>query len=293
MFRARALLTPALPLARLRAVTAPAHPWAPRHQPILGQVLPYVGIAFILAVAGCGADPGRLLDPSDPVREQLAYPAEGLGAPDQDALDRLMAMERAHRAVAGASYSARVYARGSLGGAKPKEAPWAGGAEWEDLTVWEVAYARPDVHRLKAVEGTLKGRVGLRVLLEPGHATVRYPGLRGLIAHERDLQHEDLIDQRGHALAELTLQATVGRLAGSATARLVGETRLDGVPLDLVEIPRTPAFDREVAREVVGIARQGAVLRLHAMYDAAGRKVYEQQVLGFRAQAAAPGKLTL
>lgn len=242
--------------------------------------------AAALLLAACGADPSDFQLPDAGVREQLPYPAEGHGAPDQAAIDRLIALERAHRDLAGATYTARVYARGAFGGAKPKDAPWAGGGEWEGRTVWEVAFTRPDVYRMRAIDSTLEDQVGLRVTLEPGRATVRYPGLRGAFARELDPRHADLLNFRGHALGELTPGATIARLAGSATARLVGETRLDGAVLDLVEIPRTPAFDREVAREVLGIARTTAVLRLHAMLDASGRKVYEQQIMGHRAQAA-------
>lgn len=243
---------------------------------------PIACLAAALLLGACGANPSDLFDPGDAVREPLQYPAEGHGQPDQDALDRLMAMERAQRTLAGASFTARIYSRGTFGGAKPKDVPWAGGAEWEGRTVWEVDFAKPDVYRMKAVDSTTRDRVGLRVLLESKAATVRYPGLRGLVAVKRDLQHEDLLDFRGHALAKLTPQVTIARLAGSGTARLVGETRLDGAVLDLVEIPRTPVLDPEVAREVVGIERGSAHLRLHAMYDAEGRKVYEQQIMGFK-----------
>lgn len=247
-----------------------------------------------LLLAGCGVDPSELFDPGDFVREPLDYPGEGHGAPDQDAIDRLVALERAQRAIAGATFTARIYSRGTFGGKKPKDAPWAGGAEWEGRTVWEVAFAKPDVYRLQAIDSTTREQVGLRVLLEREGATVRYPGLRGLVAHKRDLQHEDLLDFRGHALARLTPQATVSRLAGSGAARVVGETRLDGAVLDLIEVPRTPGFDPEVAREVLGIERASAHLRLHAMYDAEGRKVYEQQILAFRPQAGqAVVKLTI
>ncbi len=255
---------------------------------------PTVFLLAALLLGGCGADPSDLFDPGGAVREPLQYPSEGHGAPDQDAIDRLIAMERAQRAIAGASYTARVYSRGTFGGAKPKDAPWAGGAEWEGRTVWEAEFAKPDAYRMKAIDSTTRDRVGLRVLLEGKGATLRYPGLRGLVALKRDLQHEDLLDFRGHALAKLTPQATIARLAGSGTARLVGQTRLDGAVLDLIEIPRTPAFDPEVAREVVGIERGSAHLRLHAMYDADGRKVYEQQILGLKPQAGqAVVKLTL
>lgn len=244
-------------------------------------------LAVALLSGGCGAVPADLMGPEPGIKEAIDYPSEGFGQPDQDALDRLMAMARAQQATAGASYTARVYSRGTFGGEKPKDAPWAGGAEWEGRTVWEVDYTGPGSYRMKAVDSTVKQRVGFRVLLEPGGATVRYPGLRGLIAHKRDLQHADLLDFRGHALAKLTPQATVARLAGAATGRMVGETRLDGAVLDLIEIPRTPSFDPAIAREVLGVARDGAGLRLHAMYDAEGRKVYEHQILGFRARTGA------
>jgi hypothetical protein len=253
---------------------------------------PTLLLALALLLGGCGADPSSLADVDGPVREALSYPTSGHGAPDQDALDRLMAMERAHKALAGASYTARVYSRGTFGGKKPADVPWAGNGEWEGRTTWEATYVRPEAYRFVAKESTDHDRVGLRVLLAKGGATVRLPGLRGLVARKRDLQHEDLLDYRGHSLAALTPAATVTRLAGAATARIAGETRLDGVVLDLVEIPRTPAFDPEVAREVVGIERGTGHLRLHAMYAADGRKVYEQQVLGLRKDAA-PAPLAL
>lgn len=250
------------------------------------MIRPTALLATALLLAGCGVDPSDVFDfEPDGVRQPLDLPTERKVGPDQDALDRLMAMERAQRALMGAAWTARVYSRGTFGGAKPKDAPWAGGAEWEGRTVWEVAYARPETYKLTAVESTVRERVGLRVLLEPRGATVRYPGLKGLIARKLDAQHEDLLDFRGHALAHLTPQATITRLAGSATAQVAGQTRLDGAVLDLVEVPRTPAFDREVAREVLGIDRATGHLRLHAMYDADGRKVYEQQLLGLQAQA--------
>lgn len=247
---------------------------------------PTAFLAALLLLAGCGVDPSDVFDfEPDGARPRLDLPTERKVGPDQDALDRLMAMERAQRSLAGATWTARIYSRGTFGGAKPKDAPWAGGAEWEGRTVWEVAYAKPGTHKLTAVESTVRDQVGLRVLLEPKGATVRYPGIRGLIARKVDAQHEDLLDFRGHALAHLTPQATITRLAGSATATVAGETRLDGAVLDLVEIPRTPAFDREVAREVLGVERATGHLRLHAMYDADGRKVYEQQLLGYKPQA--------
>ena len=255
---------------------------------------PIAILAAMLLLGGCGADPAGLFEPDPGVRESMDLPEQLRGAPDQDALDRLMGMARAHKALAGAAFTARTYARGTFGGKKPKDAPWATGAEWEGRTVWEVAYAPPATYRLKAVDSTVKDRVGFRALLTPTGATVRYPGLPGLIARKRDLQHADLLDFRGHALAHLTPAATIARLAGGATARLTGESRVDGQVVDLVEIPRTPAFDPEVAREVLGIERGTHVLRLHAMFDAEGRKVYEQQILGFKAQAgAAIGKLAL
>src|SRR5688500_2740432 len=102
-----------------------------------------------LLLAGCGADPSGVADDwglGGATREPLAYPGEGHGAPDQDALDRLMAMARAHRALAGASYTARIYARGTFGGEKPKDAPWAADAAWEGRTVWEVAFAQPGAY---------------------------------------------------------------------------------------------------------------------------------------------------
>ena len=247
---------------------------------------PTAFLAAALLLAGCGVDPSDVFDfEPDGARPQLDLPTDREVGPDQDALDRLMAMERAGRALAGATWTARIYSRGTFGGAKPKDAPWATGAEWEGRAVWEVAYAKPGTHRFKALESTVRDQVGLRVLLEPKGATVRYPGLRGLIARKLDAQHEDLLDFRGHALGLLTPQATIARLAGSATAKVLGQTRLDGAMLDLVEIPRTPAFDREVAREVLGIEPASGHLRLHAMYDAEGRKVYEQQLLGYKALA--------
>ena len=81
----------------------------------------------------------------------------------------------------------------------------------------------------------------------------------------------------------------MARLVGAATARAVGETRVDGEPLDLYEIARTPTFDALVSREVVGLAKNGRRLRLHAMY-AGEQKVFEALVMSVRDDSALPDK---
>lgn len=244
-----------------------------------------VSVLFIgLLLAGCGADPSGVADYdlAAPVREPIGFPTAPYQGPDTDAVTLLGDLARWQRGLAGAAYTAKVYSRGAAGGKKPAGLPWAGGGEWESRTTWEVAYTRPGTYKFKAIESLQTGVAGLRIAFDAKGASLRPPGLGGLIARKRDLLHADLADCRGWSIAALTPGATATRLTAAASARIVGETRLDGVVLDLVEVPRTPSFDPEVVREVLGLERGSHALRLHQAFAGDGRKVYEQLLLGLR-----------
>jgi len=61
----------------------------------------------------------------------------------------------------------------------------------------------------------------------------------------------------------------------------MGESRVDGEPLALYEVPRTPAFDPLVTREVLGLSKGTGRLRYHALL-VGNRKVFEASVLSLR-----------
>jgi len=250
------------------------------------RALPLLLIGLLLA--GCGADPTGVADVDglEPVRGEVGMPTQPYSGPDLEAVELLGEMVRWQRGLKGAAYTAKVYARGAAGGTKPAGLPWAGGGEWEARTTFAVTYAKPAAYRFDTREATLPGQAGTRILLGPTDAQVRLPGfLAGLVTHTRALGHPDLSNCRGLSLAQLTPGATALRVGAAATARIIGEVRVDSVLLDLVEVPRTPAFDPEVAREVLGLERGSGALRLHQLFGADGRKVYEQLLVGLRPTA--------
>lgn len=239
-----------------------------------------LAIVMILALAACGREVDGIMapPPGKVVGQQLGIPDHYKGAHDQVFVDAIVAMGKAQAAAPRGAFVWRVFSRGSSG-KKPATALAAGGGEWEGTAVFRAAYKPTATYRLAQLEGTTGlGQVGRKVLLQPGGARVRYPGIWSLTTFARPLNHIDLADFRGHPLADLTPAATVARLSGSATGRLVGETRVDAEPLDLFEIARTPTMDGLVSREVVGLAKNGRRLRLHAMY-AGDQKVFEGLVL--------------
>jgi hypothetical protein len=251
------------------------------------RVLPLPLLLIGLLLAACGVDPTGVADVDllDPARGELGMPTKPYSGPDLEAVELLGDMVRWQRGLTGAAYTAKVYARGAAGGTKPAGLPWAGGGEWEARTTFAVTYAKPAAYRFDTREATLPGQAGTTILLGPDDAQVRAPGLAGLLVRTRALGHADLANCRGLSLAQLTPGATVRRLGAAATARILGEVRVDDALLDLIEVPRTPAFDPEVAREVLGLERGSGALRLHQLFGADGRKVYEQLLLGLRPTA--------
>lgn len=243
-----------------------------------------IGMIGLLLVVGCGREEGL---PRAPIGD--SGNGQSVGLPngehrylDQKGIDLLIAMGRAQRALTGATYEARLFSRGAAG-KKPAAVPWAGQGEWEGRVTCRVAYVAPGRYLMEWVGATDPALIGLKALLGPAGAGVRLPGLlAGAIVRHRPLDHPDLSTYRGHPLAWLTPAATVARLAGAASARYVGETRLDGQLLDLVEIPQSPPFDPLIAREVVGLERGTQRLRSHGMYTSEGL-AYQFQAINLHA----------
>ena len=95
-----------------------------------------------------------------------------------------------------------------------------------------------------------------------------------------------MLNFRGHRLDAGSLGGLARRFGqGDPDARYLGAMVQDGEPLELVEIPRAPAFDRTIVREVLALDARTHLVRYHAMFTAQ-RKVYEMRIRKLKANAA-------
>lgn len=237
---------------------------------------------MIAQLVGCGAERSPLsVRPAGPPATSLTVPGTATSAPDMPAITLLFAMGEAERRLQSAVFEGHMYCRGGVG-KKPKALTTLPGGEWEARNTYDAAFRRPAVTRIEVTAATNPAAVGMRLRVEGTQASVKMPGLLGALTIRKQLGDSEMLNFRGHRLDALSLGGLAKRFSGAADARLLGETVYDNHTLDLVEIPRGPAFDKAVTREVLGIDRLTHLPLLHAMY--AGKQlVYELKLEGFAA----------
>lgn len=261
----------------------------------MGRIGASLGCVAVMAIAGCGAQPTL---PTAPKRPRPTPPSQVIGVPgypqpgqpgmpgqpgaaNGQAQALLTEMGRAVSGLRSASYQGILYCRGSFGN-KPKSLPNLNG-EWEATSHYQVDYKRPEAYRIEVTKCTNTNSVGMKIVIHQNQAQVKLPGLLGMVKFDFTLDSKEMKNFRGHRLDVGSISGLAKRFATAPVpeARLVGEMAQSGRMLDLVEITRTPDFDRTIVKELIGVDRQSRLPLLHAMYTSQ-RKVYEMKIPSIR-----------
>lgn len=243
-------------------------------------------------LAGCGSQ-GTLPTAPKPTPSQapgqvvgIPTPGFGNGGEDANAQRLLKAMGQAQSALQSATCEATMYCRGGKG-TKPKPLPDLGG-EWEATTVYKQIYKKTERYRIEVTQCSNPNSIGMKMLVQGNRAQVKLSGLLGMLPLNMDLGDKLMLNFRGHRLDAGSLGGLARRFGnGDPQARYAGELMVDGQPVDLVEIPRAPSFDKAIVKEVIGLDRQTHLPRYHAMHTAQ-RKVYELKLKNLRVNVSVP-----
>jgi hypothetical protein len=248
-------------------------------------------------LAGCGTQGSLPIAPvpsDEPPAQVIGVPTPGVGNPGEDPNARrlLQAMAQAQSALQTATCEAVMYCRGGQGN-RPKALPDLGG-EWEATTTYKQIFKKTERYRIEVTQCSNPNSVGMKMLVQGNRAQVKLPGLLSVLPISKGLGDKEMLNFRGHRLDAGSLGGLARRFgSGDPQARFVGEQVVDGVALDMVEIPHAPSFDRTIVKEVLGFDRQTHLPRYHAMHTAK-RKVYELKLRNLKINApVADSKLEL
>lgn len=254
-----------------------------------------IGALGLLILTGCGAQPTLPEAPKAPrkPKQVVGIPMPGAGGAQPGApagqVDALLAqMATAQRNLQTASWKGMMYCRGSWG-SKPKVLKALANGEWEAHSTYQTTFKRPEHYRVTITACTNPASIGVRMLIKQQNVTAKLPGLLGVVPFNKTLADKETKNFRGHRLDDGSFDGIVKRLGKlpAPDAKLTGEMRMENRVLDVVEFARTPAFDRTIVKEVVGIDRTTKLPLYHAMYTAE-RKVYELKYMSLKTGVSIP-----
>lgn len=254
------------------------------------------GALGLLILSGCGAQPSLPVAPKvpKPPKQVVGIPTPGAGGAQPGApagaVDALLAqMVAAERTLQSASWKGMMYCRGSWGN-KPKNLNKLANGEWEAHSTYQTTYKKPEHYKVAITACTNPASIGVQMLIKNQNVKAKLPGLLGVVPFERTLADKELKNFRGHRLDYGTFNGIAKRLGAlpAPDAKVVGQMPLENRVLDLIEFNRTPAFDRTIVKEVVGIDRTTHLPLYHAMYTGE-RKVYELKYMSLKTGISIPG----
>ena len=255
-----------------------------------------VGALGLLILTGCGAQPTLPEAPKVPRQPKqvvgIPFPGAGGAMPGAPAgqVDALLAqMVTAQKSLSTASWKGMMYCRGKWG-SKPKVLATLPNGEWEAYSTYQTTYKRPEHYRVTITACTNPNSIGVRMLIKGQSVTAKLPGLLGVVPFQKTLADKETKNFRGHRLDDSSFEGIVKRLGmkPAPDAKIMGQMTLENRVLDVVEFTRTPAFDRTIVKEVLGIDRTTKLPLYLAMYTAE-RKVYELKYMNFKSGVSIPG----